>query len=195
MVIAYQIGIFLIIVISSFFGFRALLISVICVVGFSLTNIFTLTLLMVQMTTIAVSTAIGMVIATIRLFMDMPRLFCNFRYWLSEKIYSLRNSSKSFLLSFIFVNFLRYLLTWAFFIVCEFLVPGGNMSSAGEIMEMIMGGLFIGYFYSIIFIGRKINYESDSLIEKGSLTSFLVACGSMYLAFSHIQRFSYVLFA
>lgn len=195
MVVAYQIGIFLIIVISSFFGFKALIISVLCIVGFSLTNIFTLTLLMVQMTTIAVATVIGMVIASIRLIMDMPRLLGSFGSWLSEKAYDLTSSSKSFFASFIFVNFLRYLLTWAFFIICEFLVPGGNMNSVGEIMEMVTGTLFIGYLYSVICLGRKIDYEGTSFIEKGSLTSFLIACGSMYLAFNHIQRFSYVLFA
>ena len=74
MVILYQIAIFTIIILSSFVGFKGLFISVSLIVGFSLTNIFTIQLLIIQFTTIVVSTVIGVIIATIKLILNMPRI-------------------------------------------------------------------------------------------------------------------------
>lgn len=48
MVILYQIAIFTIIILSSFVGFKGLFISVSLIVGFSLTNIFTIQLLIIN---------------------------------------------------------------------------------------------------------------------------------------------------
>ena len=74
MVILYQVAIFAIIILSSFAGFKGLFISVCLIVGFSLSNIFTAQLLVIQFTTIVVSTVIGVIIATIKLILNMPRI-------------------------------------------------------------------------------------------------------------------------
>lgn len=65
MVLLYQIAIFLIIILSSFVGFKGLIIAVSSIVLFSISNIFTLQLLVIQFTTIVFATIIGAVIATI----------------------------------------------------------------------------------------------------------------------------------
>ena len=74
MVILYQVAIFAIIILSSFLGFKGLFISVCLIVGFSLSNIFTAQLLVIQFTNIVVSTVIGVIIATIKLILNMPRI-------------------------------------------------------------------------------------------------------------------------
>ena len=74
MIILYQVAIFAIIILSSFAGFKGLFISVCLIVGFSLSNIFTAKLLVIQFTTIVVSTVIGVIIATIKLILNMPRI-------------------------------------------------------------------------------------------------------------------------
>ena len=74
MIILYQVAIFVIIILSSFAGFKGLFISVCLIVGFSLSNIFTAKLLVIQFTTIVVSTVIGIIIATIKLILNMPRI-------------------------------------------------------------------------------------------------------------------------
>ena len=50
-IILYQVAIFAIIILSSFAGFKGLFISVCLIVGFSLSNIFTAKLLVIQFTT------------------------------------------------------------------------------------------------------------------------------------------------
>ena len=77
MVILYQIAIFTIIILSSFLGFGGLFIAVSLIIGFSLTNIFTLQLMVLQFTTIIVATVIGIIIAGIKLLINMPKIIDN----------------------------------------------------------------------------------------------------------------------
>lgn len=82
--IAYQIGIFIAIIFSSFFGFGALLYCVISIIAFSCINIFTAPLLVMQLTNIAIATSIGAVISTLRLIIISPSLISN----TSESVYN-----------------------------------------------------------------------------------------------------------
>lgn len=63
--ILFQLGIFAIILISSFFGIIPLLIATVCIILFTISNVFTLSLMAVQFTTILISLGIGAVIAII----------------------------------------------------------------------------------------------------------------------------------
>lgn len=74
MVLLYQIAIFLIIILSSFAGFKGLIIAVSAIILFSISNILTLQLLVIQFTTIVVATIIGAIIAAIKLVIDMPKI-------------------------------------------------------------------------------------------------------------------------
>lgn len=176
MVLAYQLGIFVIIIISSFFGFRALFTAVALIVLFSISNIFTATLLVIQLTTIAVATCIGAVISFIKLIKSIPSFVNKAKNYLD-------NSSFDFLPSFIFVNCLRTLITMGIILVGE---TFDRCSDIG-IINIIMGIIFIGAIFLICIIGNKIKYKPDSFIQKASFTSFIVACASIYMGFKILE--------
>lgn len=172
MVLAYQLGIFAIIIISSFFGFRALFTAVALIVIFSFSNIFTATLLVIQLTTIAVATCIGAVISSIMLIKSAP-------YFVNRAKNYLDNSSFDFLPSFIFVNCLRTLITMVVILIAGIFDRYRDI----EIIETIMAIITVGAIFLICSIGNKIKYKTNSFIEKASITSFIVACVSIRMGF------------
>ncbi|TGY42399.1 hypothetical protein E5347_09270 [Clostridium sartagoforme] len=183
MVLAYQLGIFAIIIISSFFGFRALFTAVALIVLFSFSNIFTATLLVIQLTTIAVATCIGAVISSIMLIKSVPDFVNKAKNYLD-------NSSFDFLPSFIFVNCLRTFITMGVILVVGIF----DRYSDIEIINIIMGIILIGAIFLICTIGNKIKYKPNSFIQKASLTSFIVSCASIYMGFRLIESIASNLF-
>lgn len=176
MVLAYQLAIFSIIIISSFFGFMALFTAVALIVLFSFSNIFTATLLVIQLTTIAVATCIGAVISSIKLIKSVPNSVNKAKNYLD-------NSSFDFLPSFIFVNCLRSLIMMAVFLILGIF----DRYSDIEIIETIMGIILVGAIFIICIIGNKIKYKPNSFIQKASFTSFIVACTSVYMGIKIIE--------
>lgn len=177
MMIAYQVGIFLIIIISSFFGFKALITTTICITLFSLSNIFTAYLLVIQFTTIAVASCIGAVISLLRIIITIPEKFKD-----NEKKYivnrEMGDEDLDFLFNFIGINLLRCIIVAAI----VFLLATIEVFNP-ELSNIIAAIIIIPSIYLIYIVGSKINYKSNSLIKKASFTSFVAACTSIYLGF------------
>ncbi|MDV4149919.1 hypothetical protein R0131_03635 [Clostridium sp. AL.422] len=171
--LAYQIGIFLIIIISSFFGFRALLTAVAFIILFSLSNIFTAALLVIQLTTIAVSTCIGAVISSIILIKEIPN------YLVQGRLY-IENSSFDFMPSFILVNCIRGFIAIGLF---SLQIIFDNLYISSDFINTILILFILGVIFFIFIIGKKIKYKPNSFIQKASFTSFIIACGSVYLGY------------
>lgn len=74
MVFLYQIVIFSIIILSSFAGFGVLFLSILGTVIFTLIKVFTFELMAIQLTTIFIASIIGIIISTLRLFIDLPTI-------------------------------------------------------------------------------------------------------------------------
>lgn len=179
--IAYQIGIFIAIIIASFFGFIPLFTVVVAIILFSISNIFTATLLVMQLTTIGVATIIGIVINIIRVILNLPKTIISFKYYLGKKFNTVSEASYGFLKSFIIVNMGRAGIIMLFMFYVVLIEEVFNLSISSEAAEFIVGLPLIAVITTVILLGNKIKYTYNSLISKSSLTSFIVAIGSMYL--------------
>ena len=175
MVLLYQIAIFLIIILSSFVGFKGLIIAVSAIVLFSISNIFTLQLLVIQFTTIVVATIIGAIIATIKLAVDMPKI-------VNDKVNSIiyyfeRNGFPGG------KYFTQYLLRCGFRVFTTFCTISifalFGMDSESLFINIIF---FIGFILTI-FPLVSVTARDGGFIEDSSTFRFLMAIGCIFIGY------------
>lgn len=181
MIILFQLLIFIIILIASSYGFKALIPVIILIIIFSFLNIFTLELLAVQSTTILVAGGIGVLICTVRLLVTIlsgssktnssTEIEDNYS---KDDHYDNYYDDKSFdfVPSFLIVNFLRFCISS----VGTFLFMSIYRNyRTNSYIELLAGLIFIATVVFTVLIGHKISYKHNSAIEESSSTSFTVA--------------------
>lgn len=179
MVLGFQIGIFIIIVLSSFFGFKIFIPTVFILAIFTMVNLYSPVVLAIQLTTIAVASCIGLFISSMVSIARIPTNIKSLQQRINNWKNEMERSSFNFLPSFIFVNVLRMVavvIGLIIFIIAEnvFLVSAENI-----FVQMVICGTMV----FVILIGDKIEYRYDSYIKSASLTSIIVACFSIFCGF------------
>lgn len=175
MVLLYQIAIFLIIILSSFAGFKGLIIAVSAIVLFSISNIFTLQLLVIQFTTIVVSSIIGAIIATIKLVVHMPKI-------VNDKVNSIiyyfeRNGFPGG------KYFTQYLLRCGLRVFTTFCTISILALSGMDSESFFVGIIFVIGFILTIFPLVSVTARDGGFIEDSSTFRFLVAIGCIFIGY------------
>ena len=176
-VILYQVAIFAIIILSSFLGFKGLFISVCLIVGFSLSNIFTAQLLVIQFTTIVVSTVIGIIIATIKLILNMPRIINDKFNSIKEYFQGYRLIENKYLSQYLLRCGCRILTTFITVSLIIILSEEFNINSDSVLIGIILA---IGIIFSI-FPVLTVNSGNGGFIEESHTFRFLVAIGCIFI--------------
>ena len=177
MVILYQIAIFTIIILSSFAGFKGLFISVSLIVGFSLTNIFTIQLLIIQFTTIVIATLIGAVIAAIKLMINMPRIINYKSNSIKEYFQTYRFIESKYLRQYLLRCGCRILTTFITLVLITVLCEVFKINSDSPFIGIVLA---IGILL-IMFPVLNINARNGGFIEDSSTFRFLVAIGCVFI--------------
>lgn len=176
-IILYQVAIFAIIILSSFAGFKGLFISVCLIVGFSLSNIFTAKLLVIQFTTIVVSTVIGVIIATIKLILNMPRIINDKFNSIKEYFQVYRVIENKYLSQYLLRCGCRILTTFITVSLIIILSEEFNINSDSAFIGIILA---IGIIFSI-FPVLTVNAGNGGFIEESHTFRFLVAIGCIFI--------------
>lgn len=176
-IILYQVAIFAIIILSSFAGFKGLFISVCLIVGFSLSNIFTAQLLVIQFTTIVVSTVIGVIIATIKLILNMPRIINDKFNSIKEYFQGYRLIENKYLSQYLLRCGCRILTTFITVSLIIILSEEFNINSDSVLIGIILA---IGIIFSI-FPVLTVNAGNGGFIEESHTFRFLVAIGCIFI--------------
>lgn len=176
-IILYQVAIFAIIILSSFAGFKGLFISVCLIVGFSLSNIFTSKLLVIQFTTIVVSTVIGVIIATIKLILNMPRIINDKFNSIKEYFQVYRVIENKYLSQYLLRCGCRILTTFITVSLIIILSEEFNINSDSAFIGIILA---IGIIFSI-FPVLTVNAGNGGFIEESHTFRFLVAIGCIFI--------------
>ncbi|MBM6820487.1 hypothetical protein H6A19_14295 [Clostridium saudiense] len=177
MIILYQVAIFVIIILSSFAGFKGLFISVCLIVGFSLSNIFTAKLLVIQFTTIVVSTVIGIIIATIKLILNMPRIINDKFNSIKEYFQEYRLIENKYLSQYLLRCGYRILTSFTTVSLIIILSEEFNINSDSAFIGII---LVMGIIFSI-FPVLTVNAGNGGFIEESHTFRFLVAIGCIFI--------------
>lgn len=176
-IILYQVAIFVIIILSSFAGFKGLFISVCLIVGFSLSNIFTAKLLVIQFTTIVVSTVIGIIIATIKLILNMPRIINDKFNSIKEYFQEYRLIENKYLSQYLLRCGCRILTSFTTVSLIIILSEEFNINSDSAFIGII---LVMGIIFSI-FPVLTVNAGNGGFIEESHTFRFLVAIGCIFI--------------
>lgn len=176
-IILYQVAIFVIIILSSFAGFKGLFISVCLIVGFSLSNIFTAKLLVIQFTTIVVSTVIGIIIATIKLILNMPRIINDKFNSIKEYFQEYRLIENKYLSQYLLRCGCRILTSFTTVSLIIILSEEFNINSDSAFIGII---LVMGMIFSI-FPVLTVNAGNGGFIEESHTFRFLVAIGCIFI--------------
>lgn len=176
-IILYQVAIFAIIILSSFAGFKGLFISVCLIVGFSLSNIFTAKLLVIQFTTIVVSTVIGVIIATIKLILNMLRIINDKFNSIKEYFQEYRLIENKYLSQYLLRCGCRILTSFTTVSLIIILSEEFNINSDSAFIGII---LVMGIIFSI-FPVLTVNAGNGGFIEESHTFRFLVAIGCIFI--------------
>ena len=145
--------------------------------GFSLSNIFTAQLLVIQFTNIVVSTVIGVIIATIKLILNMPRIINDKFNSIKEYFQGYRLIENKYLSQYLLRCGCRILTTFITVSLIIILSEEFNINSDSVLIGIILA---IGIIFSI-FPVLTVNSGNGGFIEESHTFIFLVAIGCVFI--------------
>ena len=165
MVLAYQLLFIILVIGSSFFGLRAFFITVISSLLFTMANVFTLPLLMLQSTVILGAGAIGLIIATIVSLCKSGQRLIEYKERMDFK--SIRNAIIYVIFVFIGLWVYRRVYMYTYYMY------------SGSLYDLFTFILFIAKLYFIFVVPSKISDKFK--LESGGFGCIFIGIAMVYI--------------